>query len=429
MHILDTIDRAINGDCPCGAPPRPGSLYCGIDCEPTHIARDTDTRQTGHYATPMRWRPDLVTAADDTALVPITAVHAANTVAIREGRYNAQVFKRADPTVWHLRLDDGHRFVGCDLTDMDADDGAISTEQVARIHDTWRRLERQLTDPDQVELPPPDLRPALLRDVPREVQETWEWWCDTCRRPLPTVRWHGPISYHLLDDYSTFHRIHRRAGSDDAAYLLWLARERRRQADQQQGAARAALGIPAWERRCRECHRHGAPLAGVRVAGSPRLVGNGRGTAVVALETIQLCPHCRAPYPGPMLVMTAERSAARQEWHYRLRTAVGNRRYGYDMVVLESRLEAAHDPAAYMRREWDRMETQLLRRIADDEAAGLLRQIEAAQEAGPEAHTAARHHTVGTLLGSFDPANLTDPAVWTLLGTIPGDGFVSTVTS
>lgn len=138
--VLDRIDNTINGLCPCGADPRDGSPYCSADCEPTHTAADT-----GYSA--MRWRPDLVTAHDDSDLIPVDVVRAAATVAIREGRHNAHIYQRAsDPTMWHLRLDDGHRYVGCDLADMGPVDGIISIEQTARIHDAWHRLERELTD-------------------------------------------------------------------------------------------------------------------------------------------------------------------------------------------------------------------------------------------------------------------------------------------
>ncbi|MER7167009.1 hypothetical protein ABT336_13205 [Micromonospora sp. NPDC000207] len=156
--ILSRINAAVNNLCPCGADPRPGSVYCSADCEPTHISRDTDTSESGWYATPMRWRPDLVTAADDTNLIPVEAPYAAETVAIREGRHNASIYHRAsEPTVWHLRLNDGHRYVGCDLTDMGTPDGTISVEQTARIHDTWQRLEQELGNSRHLE---PDTRGA-----------------------------------------------------------------------------------------------------------------------------------------------------------------------------------------------------------------------------------------------------------------------------
>ncbi len=138
--ILDRIDNTIGGLCPCGATPRAGSPYCSSDCEPTH-----STAHTGYSA--MRCRPDLVTAHDDADLIEVDVIRAAETVATREGRHNARIYQRAsDPTVWHLRLDDGHRYVGCDLADMGVDSETISTEQTVRIHDAWRRLERELTD-------------------------------------------------------------------------------------------------------------------------------------------------------------------------------------------------------------------------------------------------------------------------------------------
>lgn len=165
MSILDRIDNTIAGGlCPCGATPRPGSPYCGPDCEPTHISRDTDTRQSGHYATPMRWRPDLVTAADDTDLIPIGSERIGYT-----GPHRSQIFERAsDHTAWHLRLDDGHRFVGCDLTDMGARQDPITVEQVARIHDTWQRLERELGNTRHLE--PDELRSGGVVGYPTRWQ-------------------------------------------------------------------------------------------------------------------------------------------------------------------------------------------------------------------------------------------------------------------
>lgn len=124
----------------------PGSAYCGYDCEPTHISRDTDTRAAGQLATPMRWRPDLVTAADDRHLTLVSSGRQTGYT----GRYNAGIYEDTNqPDVWHLRLDDGHRYVGRDLPNMGAPDGIISTGQVARIRDTWQRLERELTNPRQ----------------------------------------------------------------------------------------------------------------------------------------------------------------------------------------------------------------------------------------------------------------------------------------
>lgn len=107
--LLDRIDRAIGGLCPCGAPPRPGSAYCGYDCEPTHLTPETEPRYADVPSTPMRWRPDLVSAVDDAGLVPFTP-----RTALSPGLW-VEVFERAGTTRLHVRLDDGHRFVGADV--------------------------------------------------------------------------------------------------------------------------------------------------------------------------------------------------------------------------------------------------------------------------------------------------------------------------
>lgn len=138
--MLDRIDRVIDGLCPCGAPPRDGSAYCGDDCTPTHIARHTDTSQPGEHgaqSTPMRWRPDLVTETDDTGLIPLDAAHTGYA-----GPHHAQIFQR-DATTWHLRLDDGHRYVGADLHDV-PQEPILDAEFVARVMAKWSALEREL---------------------------------------------------------------------------------------------------------------------------------------------------------------------------------------------------------------------------------------------------------------------------------------------
>lgn len=414
MRILDTIDRAIDGRCPCGADPCPGSAYCGPDCEPTHVADDTDTNEPGQVsrrhgiATPARWRPDLAIQEDaDFGYEPI------NAATHYEGPYFARLLRPRDADALHLRLDDGHRWAG---HTVDQFDGEFTAALTARMKRVWRKLERELGDPDRAvtEPAPPDLRPALLRDVPAEVQDRWEWWCGTCRQPLPTARWHCLFSYHLLDDYSTFHRIHRRQRS--AAGLLHMLRDEARRATAQQEAARVALGIPEWERRCRTCDRYGAPMAGIRAAGVPRQLGDGRGTAVVDLEVCQVCPHCRSVHPGPALHMVTEHRPADGEWHYRLRAVVGDRKYGHHTVVSETRLESAHDPAAYVRRGWGRMEAQLLRRIAEDQA----------ERQEPNTADAVRHAVAaGQVFVAPVGSDLTDPNVWRHVGTTTSDGITS----
>jgi hypothetical protein len=147
MTILEQIDRATSGICPCGAPPADGSAYCSDDCRPTHISSDTDTREAGHLATPMRWRPDFVTEADDSDLIPVDAPRTGYT-----GRFNATVFRRrTNPNLLHLRLDDGHRLVGLDVAEVADEHGHISFEAAERVLDTWRRLERELVNPRHTE--------------------------------------------------------------------------------------------------------------------------------------------------------------------------------------------------------------------------------------------------------------------------------------
>lgn len=136
MELLDRIDRAVNGECPCGAEPREGSAYCSDDCTPTHISDDTD-----QYATGVRWRPDLVTAHDDSSLRLWT--HR------QRGSFTAATYQYADDldqdrlTRVHQRLDDGHRYVGCDV--------AFDGRYVIRSEEAWQRLERELADSQRLD--------------------------------------------------------------------------------------------------------------------------------------------------------------------------------------------------------------------------------------------------------------------------------------
>lgn len=125
--VMAAIDAATNDLCPCGAavPADSASIYCGDDCRPSHIGPDTG-------ASAMRWRPDLVTADLDDDLHPV-----AEPAHRYRGRFNGTVYERAGRAGWHLRLDDGHRWVGLDVERPDADTMA----------EAWRRLERELTDP------------------------------------------------------------------------------------------------------------------------------------------------------------------------------------------------------------------------------------------------------------------------------------------
>jgi hypothetical protein len=164
MSILSRIDAALDGCCPCGAPPRPGSPYCSYDCEPTPAALDGDY----HPPTAMRWRPDLVNASDDTHLTRIDRPGDRNGYT---GRYNPSIYQHTDRPAWHLRLDNGHRYVGCDIPTEDlGDDGIIPAEMVERIQAAWVRLERDLNNTRHLEA---DDLPGRIFNGP------WAVWTET----------------------------------------------------------------------------------------------------------------------------------------------------------------------------------------------------------------------------------------------------------
>jgi hypothetical protein len=125
-ELLDRIDAAIKNLCPCGADPVPGSAYCGDDCTPTHRSVHTTSDTDG---TLMRWRPDLVSEHDDSRLSLSTQ--------FRRGPYNATVYEITDSDGVHCRLDDGHRWVGADVSGW----RFASPEG---LEPTWQRLEREL---------------------------------------------------------------------------------------------------------------------------------------------------------------------------------------------------------------------------------------------------------------------------------------------
>ena len=154
--VVDRLDAAIDGRCPCGADPAPGSAYCSDDCRPTHRGPDTDAPWLGgsHAA---RWRPDLVTAFDESDLRLVTELTA-------EDRREADVMDRgASGFTWRgyrhrdgryfVRVDDGHRWVGA-FTASREDAGRAMRE----------RLERELSDRRRLDPEPPteDTAPTLL---------------------------------------------------------------------------------------------------------------------------------------------------------------------------------------------------------------------------------------------------------------------------
>ncbi len=137
--ILDRINSNLAQQCPCGAKPseqyRP---YCSFDCKPTHYGRHTDYRSENQ----MRWRPDLVSEVDDSDL------RDSGTETFYDGPLHAQLFHRGEPVAgvvtWHLRLDDGVRFVGTDLCAS----AVVEDNMRERFRAKWAALQREL-DNDQ----------------------------------------------------------------------------------------------------------------------------------------------------------------------------------------------------------------------------------------------------------------------------------------
>jgi hypothetical protein len=194
MDTLAAIDRALANLCPCGGDPRGpseelphGSPYCSYDCEPTHVSIHTDQRETGEYATPMRWRPDLVTAVDNGDLTLLSSE------TFYTGRFHAQLFQRGElvrgAIVWHLRLDDGYRFVGVDM-----DTTGTPAELSDRIDARWAALERELGNSRHVDVDP---WADVMRDVGERIDQRIDAvftvtaptaWSDTASDPLEDWR-------------------------------------------------------------------------------------------------------------------------------------------------------------------------------------------------------------------------------------------------
>lgn len=158
MSLLDQIDAVIDGLCGnCHHPipdSSPSAYFCGPDCQ-----RAWDSRQATNAAEvenqpdstypplgPMRWRPDLVTAEDNDTGLELVATNYGPTISGSDdthytGRHNARLYRRTGQNVWHLRLDDGYRWVGCDVPD--------NHEQT--LLEAWSKLERELGNPQRME--------------------------------------------------------------------------------------------------------------------------------------------------------------------------------------------------------------------------------------------------------------------------------------
>nr|WP_221374378.1 hypothetical protein [Actinoplanes polyasparticus] len=157
VDILQQLERAIDGCCPCGAEPREGSAYCSEDCTPTHRSVHTTDE------TAMRWRPDMVTEVDDSDLTLIAEIP-------RSPRLHAQFYARTGTLDVHLRLHDGYRFVGVDVPAEQAGELSVTPAGRPELEAFWQRLERELTDSRRLD---PD--PGHASGDP---------WADVMRRPV-----------------------------------------------------------------------------------------------------------------------------------------------------------------------------------------------------------------------------------------------------
>lgn len=195
--ILDQIDAATYNLCMCGCrtpldPDGPSAYYIDAAHQQGWM-RDQTTRPSEVHGTEfvdpdqMRWRPDLVTDADDSNLIALGSETVGYT-----GHHHAQVFERTDrPETWHLRLDDGHRYVGADLAEVGGRQDPVTAELEARIKEAWRRLERELGNTRHLVADDPwsDVMSDGLCDLPseREASEgcwpagvTWQRRCRSC---------------------------------------------------------------------------------------------------------------------------------------------------------------------------------------------------------------------------------------------------------
>lgn len=194
--VLDQIDRAVDGLCPCGAEPATGSAYCSDDCRPTHRGPDTDAiRDGGPHAA--RWRPDLVDVFDDSDL---ELVRAQRGRVFSRRHLTRRWYRYRHSDGWFFRLDDGNRFVGVEVAAEVAsdDDGALAV---------WGRLERELTDRRRLD-PDPAPRPAnawsdvltrMGEALDREVLGREGEWAVLAGQPDPraagTVFWTPDVVY------------------------------------------------------------------------------------------------------------------------------------------------------------------------------------------------------------------------------------------
>ncbi|PZG12955.1 hypothetical protein C1I95_24750 [Micromonospora craterilacus] len=370
MSILDQLDRAIDGLCPCGDQPRPGSAYCGPDCEPTHLARDSDTTGPGRWsnrhgpATPARWRPDLAITDDDFGYEPIDApTH-------YDGPYFARLLRPRDADALHLRLDDGHRWVGCNI---DQFGGEITPALVEQIKAAWPKLERQLGDPRQavtLDSPMQELLHAML--APRD-----EW---------------PPHLVHLIVGGGSSQRIDL-----------------------------------SWRRHCGNCGQRGTPINGQRVrpmtvAWTPDDIDpTGLASTV---EYCHLCPHCRMPHDGPPLTPTVRPADGPPGVALHLTATADGIRYDRNMRISAQTLARVSAPDAMVQGAWDRMAARILARIAERQDGPSDAELDRRQAAVDSSRLAEMMRS-GRVYVAPVGTDLSDLDAWREVGTAGSDGLAA----
>lgn len=429
--ILERIDAATDNLCMCGCgtplnPAGPSAYYVDAAHQQAWMRAQT-TRphevrgSEGVDPDQMRWRPDLVTDADDANLLSL------GSQSWYDGRYHAQVFERTDrPETWHLRLDDGHRYVGADLAEVGGRQDPLTAELEGRVREAWRRLERELGDARR--LVPADDDPwvdamgsavqwarnsVMLGGVgaPFSVDDLHRM----RRRRLDLLSYYGPATLHIdehvfqvtaelreTEDLNTYQV----GWSGDLTITAWpaagtlvftpLTRSRLTLPDGRacdvalgewttMGAEPTTIEVaglgPApfrpepdadgwppntgWQRRCRCCSRHGAPVAGQRVVSDfssslyPGLATN------YDTELCDICPYCREPFPGPLLSARWYLDPSATTWRLVLQTE----HYKVGRVISVEELRASTDPAVLIQNAWDRLEADLLRQVGQPPVA------------------------------------------------------------
>lgn len=142
--VLQQIDAMVEGRCAgpgCSMPLTADSLsawWCSPECQTAYHRQGTIRPEevrgsSGVAPDEARWRPDLVDVLDDSDLELLDRHHRDDT-----GLNYCVYTRRSNPALAHLRVDDGHRFVGMDVE--------WAQPWASGPSEAFRRLERELTD-------------------------------------------------------------------------------------------------------------------------------------------------------------------------------------------------------------------------------------------------------------------------------------------